>query len=157
MIDSTGIVMGPGGVGKSPLDALFKNGVLRLDPYRLRQDGPKKDRDDLFYAHPQLRQRLQLIFALHGDAPRRVASGVEWFPISGEGTLLSFTKATFAPKGFEKDVPYRLGVAEFSDDMKVFGRMDGSLSDDEVKAGMKIKIRTVDLGDERFSYELTAA
>jgi len=81
---------------------------------------------------------------------------MDWFPITGEGTLLTFTKATFAPAGFEKDVPYSLAVAEFADGVKVFGRLDKSLPEDQIKAGMKVKIRVVDLGEGRLTYELTA-
>ena len=87
-------------------------------------------------------------FCLSGD--------VDWFEVSGEGNLLSFTKAMFAPAGFEKDVPYMLGVAEFSDGIKVFGRIDKTLNEEIVKPGLKVKIRTVNLENDRLSYELTA-
>jgi uncharacterized OB-fold protein len=63
----------------------------------------------------------------------------------------------FAPAGFEKDVPYVLAVAEFDEGIKVFGRMDKSIPDDAIKAGMKVKIRVTNLEDNRVSYELTAA
>ena len=96
-------------------------------------------------------------FPPRSDCSVCLSDQMGWFPISGEGTLISFTKAMFAPAGFEKDVPYTLGVAEFVDGLKVFGRMDRSLPDEAVKAGMKVKIRTVDLGNDRLSYELTAA
>ncbi|MEW6531549.1 MAG: Zn-ribbon domain-containing OB-fold protein [Thermodesulfobacteriota bacterium] len=96
-------------------------------------------------------------FPPRADCSACLSDQMEWFPITGEGTLISHTKATFAPAGFEKDVPYRLGVAEFADGIKVFGRIDRSLSDEAVKAGMKVKVRTVDLGDERLTYEFTAA
>jgi uncharacterized OB-fold protein len=96
-------------------------------------------------------------FPPRADCSSCLSDQMDWFPITGEGTLISHTKATFAPAGFEKDVPYRLGVAEFANGIKVFGRIDGSLSDEAVKAGMKVKIRTVDLGEERLTYELTAA
>jgi len=82
---------------------------------------------------------------------------MDWFPISGEGTLLTFTTAMYAPAGFENDVPYSLGVAEFADGLKVFGRLDKSMPEDQLKAGMKVKVRVVNLDDDRLSYELTAA
>lgn len=96
-------------------------------------------------------------FPPRSDCSVCLSDQMDWFPISGAGTLISFTKAMFAPAGFEKDVPYSLGVAEFADGLKIFGRIDRSLPDEAVKAGMKVKIRTVDLGNERLSYELTAA
>jgi len=96
-------------------------------------------------------------FPPRSDCSVCLSSDMEWFPITGEGILITFTKATFAPAGFEKDVPYALGVAEFADGVKVFGRIDKSLPDSIVKAGMKVKIRVVDLADNRVTYELTAA
>jgi uncharacterized protein len=96
-------------------------------------------------------------FPPRSDCSYCLSDTMDWFIIAGEGTLLTFTKATFAPAGFEKDVPYSLGVAEFADGVKVFGRLDKSLSDDAVKAGMKVKVRTVSFGEDRYTYELTAA
>jgi uncharacterized protein len=95
-------------------------------------------------------------FPPRSDCNVCLSDEMEWFPITGEGSLVTFTKAMYAPAGFEKDVPYTLGVAEFADGVKVFGRLDKSLGDG-VKAGMKVKVRTVDLGENRLSYELTAA
>ncbi|MEW6348090.1 MAG: Zn-ribbon domain-containing OB-fold protein [Thermodesulfobacteriota bacterium] len=96
-------------------------------------------------------------FPPRADCDKCFSDQMDWFEIAGEGTLVSFTKATFAPAGFEKDVPYALGVAQFADGVKVFGRLDKALPDESIKAGMKVKVRTVDLGDDRLSYELTAA
>lgn len=96
-------------------------------------------------------------FPPRSDCNVCLSDEMDWFPITGEGSLITFTKAMFAPAGFEKDVPYLLGVAEFSDGIKVFGRLDKELGDDAVKPGMKVKIATVDLGEDRLSYVLTSA
>ena len=96
-------------------------------------------------------------FPPRSDCSACLSDQMDWFPIAWEGTLISFTKAMFAPAGFEKDVPYMLGVADFADGVKVFGRIDRSLPDDVVKPGMKVKVRAVDLGSDRLSYELTKA
>jgi uncharacterized OB-fold protein len=96
-------------------------------------------------------------FPPRSDCDICLSHDMEWFAITGEGTLLTFTKAMYAPAGFEKDAPYVLGVAEFPDGTKVFGRLDKSLSDDAIKPGMKVKIRTVNLENDRLTYELTAA
>lgn len=81
MIKNTAIVIGPGGVGKGPLDFLFKPNIVRIDPYRLRKKGPKTDRDDRFYANPRLRNQLYLIFETLGDQCRSLGE-LEWFPKS---------------------------------------------------------------------------
>jgi uncharacterized protein len=125
-------------------------------------DATKADRFVEFLKNNEIRGTVckecgAKFFPPRSDCSVCLSDEMDWFPISGEGTLISFTTAMFAPAGFERDVPYRLGVAEFADGMKVFGRMDSSLPDDAVAVGMKIKIRTVDLGDERLTYELTAA
>ncbi len=94
-------------------------------------------------------------FPPRADCDKCLSDRMDWFPITGEGSLLSFTKATFAPAGFEKDVPYILAVAEFDDSMKVFGRIDKSLGDDDVKVGMKVGLKVINLEDDRISYVLT--
>ena len=96
-------------------------------------------------------------FPPRSDCSSCFSDQMDWIPVSGEGVLISFTKANYAPAGFEQDVPYMLGIAEFEDGIKVFGRIDKALPEDNVKVGMKIKIRTVDLGEDRLSYEFTAA
>jgi uncharacterized protein len=96
-------------------------------------------------------------FPPRSDCSKCLSSDMDWFLIAGEGTLVTFTKAMYAPAGFEKDVPYVLGVAEFGDGVKVFGRMDKSLSDEAIKAGMKVRVRIMDLDNDRLSYELVAA
>jgi uncharacterized protein len=96
-------------------------------------------------------------FPPRSDCDECLSSDMEWFQVTGEGTLLTYTTAMFAPAGFEKDVPYTLGVAEFSDGIKVFGRLDKAVNEDQIKSGMKVKIRFVQLEGDRVSYELTAA
>ncbi len=96
-------------------------------------------------------------FPPRSDCNVCLSSDMDWFPISGPGTLVTFTKAMYAPAGFEKDVPYALGLAEFPEGVKVFGRIDKALADDAVKAGMKVKIRVVNLDNEQVTYEFIAA
>lgn len=96
-------------------------------------------------------------FPPRSDCSACLSDRMDWFPISGEGTLITYTKANFAPAGFEKDLPYALGVAEFADGVKVFGRIDKSLDTDAIKVGMKVAVRIVEVGEDRMSYELTAA
>ncbi|MEW6139606.1 MAG: Zn-ribbon domain-containing OB-fold protein [Thermodesulfobacteriota bacterium] len=96
-------------------------------------------------------------FPPRSDCSVCLSDQMDWFPIAGEGTLITFTTANFAPAGFEKDVPYTLGVAEFADGVKVFGRLDKSFAPDAVAVGMKVKVRVIDLGSDRFSYELVPA
>ena len=89
MVERTIFVVGPGGVGKSPLDAVFRDDVIRIDPYRLRTSGPR-DSNDVFYAHPNLRDEWRSVLAALGDQAVQIGSRerpVEWFP---RGQVLFF-------------------------------------------------------------------
>jgi len=90
MIKKTVVVIGPGGIGKSPLDHLF-SADIRIDPYRLRPKGPDKNKDDIFYCHPRLKNELSSMFEQLRIEKRNIGymSGapVEWFP---QGRTLFF-------------------------------------------------------------------
>ena len=79
MITDTLLVVGPGGVGKSPLDRALKAEVGRIDPYRLRRAGPRDTRD-VFYAHPRLRDELYLTYQRLGVGLTYLTDTVQWFP-----------------------------------------------------------------------------
>ncbi len=96
-------------------------------------------------------------FPPRSDCSYCLSNEMDWFEITGPGELISFTTAMYAPAGFENDVPYTLGVAEFPEGVKVFGRLDKAINDDQLKAGMKVKVKVVSFGEGRVSYELTAA
>ena len=79
MITNTLLVVGPGGIGKSPLDKALKAEVGRIDPYRLRKAGPR-DTKDIFYAHPRLRDELYLTYQRLGISLSCLSETVHWFP-----------------------------------------------------------------------------
>jgi len=90
------------------------------------------------------------------DCYNCLCSDIEWFEISGRGRLLSYTKLMFAPVGFEDDLPYMLGLADFGD-FKVFGRVSKEIPEEEIKVGMEVVPRVVKLPEGRITYELTKA
>jgi uncharacterized OB-fold protein len=90
------------------------------------------------------------------DCDQCLGNDVEWIKIEGVGTLVTFTRQGFAPTGFDKDVPYTTALAIF-DGVQVFGRLDGSIPEDEVAIGMNVGIRTVQYDDGQLSYEFTKA
>jgi len=82
MAKSTLIIVGPGGVGKSPIDSLVRSDVIRLDPYRLRTDGPR-DQGDRLYAPPKLHDELASVFNGFADSAtikKAANETVEWYP-----------------------------------------------------------------------------
>lgn len=90
MAKSTLIIVGPGGVGKSPIDGLVRSDVIRLDPYRLRTDGPR-DQSDSLYAPPKLHEELSRVFEAFDDramVKNADTETVEWYAKAG---VLFFT------------------------------------------------------------------
>src|SRR5437016_4100321 len=82
---NTLIIVGPGGVGKSPLDGRIRSDVVRFDPYRLREEGPR-DENDRLYAPPKLREELSVVLRACGDTAiiqKTEYEIVEWYPIGG--------------------------------------------------------------------------
>ncbi|MBA4387420.1 MAG: hypothetical protein C0404_05525 [Verrucomicrobia bacterium] len=85
MAKSTLVIVGPGGIGKSPIDGLVRRDVVRLDPYRLRLGGPR-DSGDRLYAPPKIREEIAGVLGRFGDtAIVKKAGGetVEWYSKAG--------------------------------------------------------------------------
>ena len=87
------------------------------------------------------------------DCPRCLTSDVEWFKIKGSGKLLTYTVVNYGPTGFENDAPYILALAQFGDELQIFGRLSRNIDEDNIKIGMDLKVVPVKLADSRTSYE----
>lgn len=79
MIKNTLILVGPGGIGKGPLDHILKDHILKIDPYRMRPTGPRNN-DDTLYANPKLRDELHLVCQALNLSFVCLSPIVEWFP-----------------------------------------------------------------------------
>jgi uncharacterized OB-fold protein len=79
---------------------------------------------------------------------------MEWFEVSGKGTLVTYSKLEFAPIGFQDDVPYSIALVDYGD-YKVFGRMSSELPEDEIKAGMQVQtvVNTLPNGQLNYVFE----
>lgn len=91
-------------------------------------------------------------FPPRADCVGCLGNDMDWFKVEGVGTLISFTRAGFAPTGFEADVPYTLAMADFNG-IKVFGRLSNSISAEEVNVGMPLKTMISTLPDGQITYE----
>jgi len=74
-----------------------------------------------------------------------------WFDVDGTGNLITYSKLEYAPTGFEDDLPYYIAVVDFGE-YKIFGRMSRDIADDEIKAGMVLKVVVNELADGRMNY-----
>jgi uncharacterized OB-fold protein len=81
------------------------------------------------------------------------ADQMTWKEIDNEWTLLTYTKAHFAPTGFEEDTPYILAIAETHEGLKTLARISKGVSEDKITPGVKLQLVPVKLAHEKTSYE----
>ena len=79
-----------------------------------------------------------VFFPPRADCYQCLSSNMDWFEITGNGKLLSFSKLEYGPVGFEKDLPYTIAILDYGD-YKVFGRLAPDLKESDVKVGMELK------------------
>jgi uncharacterized OB-fold protein len=77
-------------------------------------------------------------FPPRADCYKCLSGNMEWFEITGNGKLLSFSKLEYGPVGFEKDLPYTIAILDYGD-YKVFARLAPDLKESDVKVGMELK------------------
>jgi uncharacterized OB-fold protein len=93
-----------------------------------------------------------VFFPPRADCFKCFSSDMEWFEVTGAGKLLSFTKLEYAPSGFEADLPYVLGLVDYGD-YKVFGRINRDIPLEEIKVGIKMTPKVVQLSNGHMNYE----
>jgi len=77
--------------------------------------------------------------------------------IKNEGILVTYTVVHYGPSGFEDDAPYTLGIGDFGDGLRIFGRLSKNIEESEIKSGMGLKIVPAKLSGDRISYEFIKA
>jgi uncharacterized OB-fold protein len=92
-----------------------------------------------------------VFFPPRADCYQCLTSNMEWFEVTGSGKLLTYSKLEYAPVGFENDLPYAIAVLDYGD-YKVFGRIAGDLSDDEIQVGMEMKTVVNQLPNGQLNY-----
>jgi len=95
-------------------------------------------------------------FPPRADCCDCLSSDMDWVEVTGDGTLLTFSKLQYGPVGFEGDLPYIIALAQYKD-VKVFGRMSKELPDSDIKIGMKVKALPVKHSNGQISYEFKKA
>ena len=90
-------------------------------------------------------------FPPRADCHKCLNSNVEWFQVSGTGTLLSYSKLEYAPVGFGEDLHYCIAVLDYGD-YKVFGRIADDVPQEEIKVGMEMKTVANTLPNGQLNY-----
>ena len=94
-----------------------------------------------------------LYFPPRADCCACLASHMTWFDVEGTGRLLSFSTLSYAPTGFEKDLPYTIGLVRFKGDIQVFGRLSKTVAPEDITTGMEVVVSPVELPGNRITYE----
>ena len=92
-------------------------------------------------------------FPPRADCFNCLSAEIEWFEITGKGSLISYSTLSYAPSGFEQDLPYIVAVVQFDNNIKLFGRLSKEMRPEEVEIGMALKVTPVELPRDRVSYE----
>ena len=86
---------------------------------------------------------------------RCLSDRFEWSALSGNCTLITYTKVDAAPAAFKEQAPYLLGLAQLSEGPKVFAWIDKKIPEDQITIGMKLQLKASKLSNGNFAYTLT--
>lgn len=92
-------------------------------------------------------------FPPRADCSGCLSSEMEWFDVRERGKLVSYSTLSYAPTGFEEDLPYTLGLARFADNIQIFGRLSQTIQPEEMAVGMDLVVCSVELPGDRITYE----
>ena len=92
-----------------------------------------------------------VFFPPRSDCCQCLSQNVEWFEVGGTGKLITYSKLEYAPIGSQEDVPYCIALLDYGD-YKVFGRIAGDLSDEEINVGMLMKTAVNKLPNGQLNY-----
>jgi uncharacterized OB-fold protein len=92
-----------------------------------------------------------VFFPPRADCYHCLTSNMEWFEILGSGKLVTYSKLTFAPIGFEEDVPYCIALLDYGA-YKVFGRIASDLPEEDIQIGMEMKTVSNTLPNGQLNY-----
>lgn len=99
----------------------------------------------------------KLYFPPRADCPDDLSTDMTWKKLSGRCKLLTYTRAHFAPTGFEDDLPYTIALAQCEEGVKVYALLSKDLNENEIYIGMDLRVTTLRLPNGRITYELKKA
>jgi uncharacterized OB-fold protein len=80
---------------------------------------------------------------------------VEWIALEGEGRIITFTQVFVKPASFSEEAAYIVAIAQLNEGIKVLAWLTG-VKREEVKVGMKVKLKTKLKSNENWVYEFVA-
>jgi uncharacterized OB-fold protein len=79
-------------------------------------------------------------FPPKADCSECLSGDFEFMEMSGQATLVSYTKIHAAPTGFEDVAPYTVGVVDLKETGRLLAWFGDSIPEDQIKIGMKIQV-----------------
>ncbi|MEM1587184.1 MAG: Zn-ribbon domain-containing OB-fold protein [Candidatus Bathyarchaeia archaeon] len=83
----------------------------------------------------------ETFFPPRADCPSCLTSEMEWFPLSGEGELLTYTVIYIKPLSFTHYKDYIVGIAQLKEGIKVLAWVNVE-SHEKLKPGMRVRLTT---------------
>jgi uncharacterized OB-fold protein len=102
----------------------------------------------------------QRAFPPRADCERCLSPEFEWVEISGRARLLTWSRISAAPAGFEAYAPYTLGVVDLDEGGRALAWVGTSLADEALRCGMELRLVPrlhEELEDIHVDYTLEAA
>lgn len=95
-----------------------------------------------------------LHFPPRADCQHCRSNSMDWVPLDGNCTLVTFTEVHFAPPQFQPEAPYLLGLAELEEGPRVFAPIDKFTDRAALKLGMPMVLRVVKRSGDGLYYQL---
>ena len=95
-----------------------------------------------------------LHFPPRADCQHCRSNSMDWVPLDGKCTLVTFTEVHFAPPQFQPEAPYILALAELKEGPRVFAPIDKTIDRASLKLGMPMVLRVVKRNGDGLYYQL---
>ena len=79
-------------------------------------------------------------FPPRADCPECMSGEFEWKDLSGEGTVMTFTRIDAAPAGFDEEAPYTIGVVDLKETGRLLAWFGDSIEESEIEIGMPVQV-----------------
>ena len=79
-------------------------------------------------------------FPPRADCAECMHDKFEFYEVSGEATLHTFTKIAAAPTGFDDIVPYIVGLADLKETGRIVAWIGTTIPEEEIKIGMELQV-----------------
>jgi hypothetical protein len=79
-------------------------------------------------------------FPPRADCAACLGGEFEYVPISGRGTLLTYSRISAAPTGFEDMTPYTVGVADLEEGGRLLAWFGETIPEGSIRIGMPLQV-----------------